>query len=517
MEENEDGRDPGGDEGGGRPPKGERKKRREDTGKGGSGGHGGKGGHSGHSGIPDPRAGHVPKKTLIPRIPTSQTQIDTHTHTNTNKHQNTIVESDEETMSTSQTSPKQDKTNKTPALPTHEVRGWTLNREDGKMYNSTGQSRIPTSEEWRAFKLLDIQWHNKLTKQRQQQEQQRQRQLQQQQRRAQQQQRLEIVTSTPKRKISQVDDSKDEIDQGEKVKKITQTNSDNVDWNSDAVKHSTIRILADKDDQALDQEDIQHINRLLMRATFNECKGDLKKWKTLQPDKMSLMHPNFVIRLRIPSKEGVEFWRKFIPTVPPRSEGGYKYRFLAPGENLTEKVCFFVHDVSLAENKEEDIAMLAFTIRAGNDEFEKTPFKLRCTGVDSKSHKAVMIMELLTADRLRCLGPKPDNPDKDPEWKIRIGLSTTKVTIAFAKSKQIRKQNELARLEKEKDENKATTSPKPSTSRGEIEEIEIDLEKEKEEIDKALESDDDEIGGIQHMNRILIDEVMDGISPSGHK
>ena len=39
-----------------------------------------------------------------------------------------------------------------------------------------------------------------------------------------------------------------------------------VDWNSDAVCHSTICVLADKDNQTLCQDDIQHLNRLLIRA-----------------------------------------------------------------------------------------------------------------------------------------------------------------------------------------------------------------------------------------------------------
>ena len=147
------------------------------------------------------------------------------------------------------------------------------------------------------------------------------------------------------------------------------------------MRHSTIRVLADKDDQKLDQEDIQHINRLLMRAIFAECKGDMKKYKLLQPDKMSLMHPNLVIRFRLPSKEGVEFWRKFIPTISPRVQDEYRYKFLAPGEHLTEKVCFFVPDASLAENKEEDLEMLTFTIKAGNEQFENVPFKIRCSGI----------------------------------------------------------------------------------------------------------------------------------------
>ena len=63
-----------------------------------------------------------------------------------------------------------------PTPPKYTIKGWTLNRSDKKMYNATGQSRVMTSEEWRAFQLLDKQWRNKLEKQKHRQQQQQQRQ-----------------------------------------------------------------------------------------------------------------------------------------------------------------------------------------------------------------------------------------------------------------------------------------------------------------------------------------------------
>ena len=282
--------------------------------------------------------------------------------------------------------------------------------------------------------------------------------------------------------------------------------TDPTDWNSDAIKHSTIRILADKDDQQLSQEDIQHINRRLMRATFQECKGDMQKWKQLQPDKMSLMPPYYVIRLRLPSKEGVEFWRNFIPNVPPKTEGGYKYRFLAPGENLTEKVCFFVPDVSMAENKQEDLDMLEFTIRAGNEKLEKVPFRIRCNRIERNTYKAIMIMDIPTQDRLRCLGPKPEDPDKDPDWKIRIGISTVKVTVAFNRSAKLRRETAQNRLNNKEDQ--ATTSPKPSTSKGtESKDDDKDDEVMEDTTTKVLEDDDEDIDGIRELNQVLIEDI----------
>ena len=133
-------------------------------------------------------------------------------------------------------------------------------------------------------------------------------------------------------------------------------------------------------------------------------------------------------------------------------------------------------DASLAENKENDLEILAFTKRAGNEQFENAPFKIRCSGIDKKLHKAMMIMELLTSDRAQCLGPKPDNPEIEPKWKLRIGLSTMKVTIASAKS-IAKPENAQARPHKD-DEGKATTSPKASISK-DIEDIDMN----KEEID----------------------------------
>ena len=534
------GLDPGGGGGGAsRPPAGESGKgggndcpspppsRRggKDEGDTGVRGHKGLGGHLGHSGTLTEGSGYTPKKTLFGQVPTNTTPNmttsqttglasinTTHTLTPERVHQNTIDGDSaifDDSQVKHQSTPVQHK-KKTPEPPTHTIREWTLNRKDGKLYNLTGESRIPTSEEWRAFKLLDIQWQNKQAKLKQQQTLQQQKQKQQQQRRQLQQQRLKEIqdkksTDSPnrdKRNRSQVDTStEDKTMEQKKQKTDEETTMDDpqVDWNSDAVKHSTIRVLADKDDQPLTQDDIQHLNRHLMRATFQECKGDLQKWRRLQPDKMSLMHPNFVIRLRLPSKEGVEFWRSFIPTVPPKSEGGYKYKFLAPGENLTEKVCFFVADAKMAENKPEDLEMLAFTIKAGNDGFEQVPIKLRCTGIEKKSCKAIMIMDIPTADRLRCLGPKPDNPDTDPDWKIRIGLSNHKVTVAYSKSNKVRRENTQARLTN-RTQDQASTSPKQSTSK-DLPKSDDELDMDAEQITDALkptidEEDDDILEGI---------------------
>ena len=389
------------------------------------------------------------------------------------------------------------------------MREWTFNREDKRLYNPAGESRIPTSEEWRGFQLIDIQWKNRQQKLKQQQDAQKLRKQQQQKTQQQREQRLAQL-QRDKRNLSQIDQSLENKDNDAKKQKTDedmeteQPESTNTDWNSDAVRHSTIRVLADKDNQTLSQDDIQHLNRLLIRAAFKECKGDMTKYRQLQPDKMSLMQPYFTIRLRLPSKEGVEFWRNFIPTVPPRAEGGYKYRFLAPGENLTEKICFFLPDVGLADNKQEDLEMLEFCIKADNPKLEGVPIKLRCNGVESNTYKAVMIMDISTQDRQRCLGPKPANPADNPDWKIRVGLSTVKATVAFDRSAKLRRETAQARL----NQDQATTSPKASTSKDmtppkTMNPIEIDMTR--VEIDKALDSDED-IDGIRQLHRTMIED-----------
>ena len=70
------------------------------------------------------------------------------------------------------------------------------------------------------------------------------------------------TTATPKRKASQLDNTTEarNDEDMEKRQRTEQMETEQIDWNSDAVRHSTIRVLADKDDQKLDQEDIQHIN-----------------------------------------------------------------------------------------------------------------------------------------------------------------------------------------------------------------------------------------------------------------
>ena len=42
-----------------------------------------------------------------------------------------------------------------------------MNRHDKKIYSAAGESRVMTSEEWRAFQLLNKQWRNKLEEQKQ--------------------------------------------------------------------------------------------------------------------------------------------------------------------------------------------------------------------------------------------------------------------------------------------------------------------------------------------------------------
>ena len=173
--------------GGGEKPLQQRGKRDE-----GAGGHRGKGGHEGHThtGKSEGGRGHIPKKTLFEEIPTSQTlsiqNTNTNTHNNTpKKHQNTYLEdsnnSEDMEITARHSTPINKKAQPYPQLPTHTIREWTLNREDKLLHNNTGQTRIPTSEEWRGFQLIDIQWKNKQQKLKQQQDLLKQRKQQQQQ------------------------------------------------------------------------------------------------------------------------------------------------------------------------------------------------------------------------------------------------------------------------------------------------------------------------------------------------
>ena len=408
-----------------------------------------------------------------------------------------------------QTEPKKTINKKTtpskrPTPPQYSFRGWTLNREDKKMYNATGESRVMTSEEWRAFQLLDKQWRNKLEKQKQKQHQQQQR----------QERRLRptaptgskptaaptatTTTSTIATTKRNLSDTSTDMSENKKTKTDDETEhmeTDQVDWEAQSNKYMTIRIQSTKTNLKLTQDDIQHINRTMMRALYAAAEGDLDKWRRLQPDKMSLLHPNLAIRLRLTSEEGIDFWRNFVPTIPPRMEGGDRYLFLGPGETLTEKICFWVPDASFGEGKDVDLQLLTFAIRAGNPKFEKVDFTLQTMGIDQNTLQSVMIMELMTADRERCLGPKPKNPTDKTDWKLKIGLSNTNVKIAFARSDERRAEHAQARLNKKYDEKKtkddeATEKDKPTEE--EILDKQDDdeiLELNKEEVDKMLEDD----------------------------
>ena len=394
-----------------------------------------------------------------------------------------------------------------PTPPKYTIKGWTLNRTDKKMYNTTGESRVMTSEEWRAFQLLDKQWRNKLEKQKHRQQQQQQ----------QQRQDRKLKTTAPtgpkpsttstktttdnttitnKHKLS---DNSTDMSDNKKPKtddEAEQMETDQVDWEAQSNKHMTIRIQSKKTNTKLTQDDIQHINRTMMRALYAAAEGDLDKWRRLQPDKMSLLHPNLAIRLRLTSEEGIDFWRNFVPTIPPRMEGGDSYLFLGPGETLTEKVCFWVPDASFGEGKDVDLQLLSFAIRAGNPKFEKVDFSLQTMGIDQNTLQSVMIMELTTADRENCLGPKPKKPTDKTDWKLKIGLSNTNVKVAFAKSDERRAENAQARLNKKHEEEKtkddeALTKDIPKHTDTETQEKqEDDLQLNTDAIDKLLDDDD---------------------------
>ena len=520
----------GGGEGTSRPPEGEDRSsprvRRGTWGKGargvrGSGGNRGNGG----SGRPTGEASASTQGTSVPApgasapTPGGASALTQETSVSANLtigltggnqsglHYNTILddEMDDSTLTNEDlhSTPKRTLTKKTtedkktprkngPTPPKYTVRGWTLNRDDKKMYNATGHSRIMTSEEWRAFQILDKQWRNKLEKQRNQhQKQDRTKNLP-----------IKQKTTTTQKTVTQTGiKHKLSSDSTEKEdNKKSKTDDENVDmqtdqdeWEQQSIKHMTIRIQSAKTNTKLTQDDIQHINRVMMRALYSAAGGDLEKYRRLQPDKMSLLHPNLAIRLRLTSEEGIDFWRQFVPTIPPRMEGGEKYLFLGPGETLTEKVCFWVPDASFGEGKEADLELLTFLIKANNPQFEKVDFTLQSMGIDANTLQTIMIMELKTSDRETCLGPKPQNPTEKTDWKIKIGLSNVNVKIAFAKSDERRREQAQARLSKKNDDEKQQEDEKTNDKK--------DDELDENRIDELLQIDED-----------CFDDIIPGVS-----
>ena len=290
--------------------------------------------------------------------------------------------------------------------------------------------------------------------------------------------------------------------------------TDQDEWETQSVKHMTIRIQSSKTNKKLTQDDIQHINRIMMRALYTAAAGDLEKYRRLQPDKMSLLHPNHAIRLRLTSQEGIDFWRQFVPTIPPRMEGGDKYIFLGPGETLTEKVCFWVPDASFGEGKEADLQLMTFLIKAGNPLMEKVDFTLQSMGIDANTLQTIMIMELKTSDREVCLGPKPTNPTDKTEWKLKIGLSNVNVKVAFAKSDERRRENAQARLNKKNDDEPLTEEKRNDEKDGNKEdekEDEKDVEFDSKAIERLLDIDEDifEETAVPGVNKITTRETED--------
>ena len=300
-------------------------------------------------------------------------------------------------------------------------------RPDGILCNKAGQTRVPTTEERLAWRILEPQAEEKLKTK-------------------------ENVQERQKRKVSQLSHSSTTEDTDEKRKKQNETTNeaeqkktDDKDkaevgyWNTDAVRISTVRIISSKG-RKLTHNDLTHIGQYHMKACYHNFSTETDRWDEVAAERVSLVAPFTFAKFKIKTTKGIEFWKELIPQIPsmtdPESIGDY--RILLPGEAMFEELFFSLVFAQLALGNEDDLKMLETSIRVNNPALKTVRFRLKSTGLDPVSQKTGIIMELLSSDRERCFGPKPADPSTAPKWKLRVGFSTINVTVAYGKAEKRR-------------------------------------------------------------------------------
>ena len=203
----------------------------------------------------------------------------------------------------------------------------------------------------------------------------------------------------------------------------------------------TVRVISSNGDK-LTNNDLTHVGQYHMKACYHNFGTDTDKWDEVAADRVSLVTPYTFAKFKLKTTKGIEFWKELIPQIPTKTdvETTGAYRILLPGETMFEELFFSVAFAQLALGHEDDLKMIETAIRVGNPLLRNVTFRLKATGLDPTSKKTGVVMELLSADRERCFGPKPADPTTSPKWKLKINFSTVNVTIAYGKSEKRRQE-----------------------------------------------------------------------------
>ena len=318
---------------------------------------------------------------------------------------------------------------------------------NGKLYNEkTGQTRVPTTEERLAWRILERQAEARLRR-----------------RNPPQKEPVENAQDRLKRNASQLSQNSTNPDTAKKTKP-NDTKTDDKDapqtetarpqadnevgyWNTDAVRLTTVRIISSEGNK-LSNNDLTHIGQYHMKACYHNFGTDTEKWDEVAADRVSLVTPYTFAKFKIRTTKGVDFWKQFVPQIPTTTniETTGAYTLLLPGETMFEEIFFSIAFAELALGTEDGMKMLETAIRVGNPLLRTVKFRLKSTGLDKVSQKTGIVMELLSADRERCFGPKPTDTTKEPKWKLRVGFSTVNATVAYGKAEK-RRQDKAKAME----------------------------------------------------------------------
>ena len=125
-------------------------------------------------------------------------------------------------------------------------------------------------------------------------------------------------------------------------------------WNLTANRIRTARIVPEDPTLAgstFEDSDINHISHYFTLAKIADFKGDQTMCKLVAQDGMGISFG--VIRMRMMDSRGIDWWRSFTATVPPRVTGpdgepGTRYKFIPPGEDEETVYRVNIKDSTLA-------------------------------------------------------------------------------------------------------------------------------------------------------------------------
>ena len=164
-------------------------------------------------------------------------------------------------------------------------------------------------------------------------------------------------------------------------------------WSQPENKALTVKIVTDRLDKVVTDEDISYINSFHLRSVEDAAKrpdGSFDYNILRLYGSSRLGRAGSHVRMKLDTKQGIKWFKRLIAGIPPRIEGpdGYGYIFLKPGETRFAHFQGFVQNPDLVG----DGAMSVFShfLRAWNPEMEKVSFFVKVVRMIQESQRVVI-------------------------------------------------------------------------------------------------------------------------------